>query len=102
MDWLYNDGRHGTGTKEDMAIVQRGTLAQEGIVIAAVDVARDFGADGGAGGLNIDVRVTTRGMWTGEGALHEKLHEKCVQQGAKMPATTRCASSRQLSGWCCR
>ena len=101
LEWLYNDGTHGTGTGEEMALVQRGTLAQEGIVIAAVDVGREFDAGGGDGSLNITVRVTTRGMWTGDGQLLKSLHQKSTQVASGMPASTRCALSATGSlRWC--
>ena len=40
LDLLFNDGSRGTGTASDMALRERNTLAQDGVVVAAVDVAR--------------------------------------------------------------
>jgi hypothetical protein len=41
----FNDGGRGTGTAQEMAIEDRGTIATEGIIVVAVDVTR-WGWDG--------------------------------------------------------
>lgn len=84
----------GTGTNEEMAIAERNHLATEGLVIAAVDVDRSGSSSGpssrGSGSdtdtdisdedfsltrMQGNVRVTTRAMWQGNGALQSRLHK---------------------------
>lgn len=68
--YYFSDGSRGTGTREEMEIDMRTTMAMEGVVVVAVDVVRTAT---GEYGLAPRVRVTTRGMWTGEGALLAEL-----------------------------
>lgn len=108
---LYNDGKYGTGSANEMAMQDRQTLAVEGIVIAAVDVLRDpavvsaareaagAGSSGGAAAaataaaaqaaarrrLRARVRVTTRAMWIDGGRLLAQLHSAAEQEVAKLP-----------------
>ena len=102
LDLLFNDGSRGTGTASDMALRERNTLAQDGVVVAAVDVARMVSASRDAaeadpqramqgGRLRCKVRVTTRGMWTSEGELRRLLHECCIRIVEDMDADSRCA-----------
>ncbi|KXZ55695.1 hypothetical protein GPECTOR_2g1245 [Gonium pectorale] len=70
--YFFNDGGKGTGTREEMEIDMRSTMALEGVVVAGVEVLR---AGAGDYGLTSRVRVTTRGMWTNEGRLLAELNE---------------------------
>lgn len=60
----------------------RTTMAMEGVVVVAVDVVRTAT---GEYGLAPRVRVTTRGMWTGEGALLAELTKVSVDGGCGSP-----------------
>ena len=61
-----------------MALDERTVLAIHGIVVVAVEVVRDGPTPIQAGEagrcLHGRVRVTTRGMWTGMGALLQDIH----------------------------
>ncbi|KFM27376.1 Ribonuclease J [Auxenochlorella protothecoides] len=67
---FYNDGDKGTGSAEEMGLAMRQQLANDGIIIAAVDVQRpaqreprDLTQDQEAPRLRGRVRLTTRAMW---------------------------------------
>lgn len=103
LDLLFNDGSRGTGTATDMALRERNTLAQDGVVVAAVDVARMVSGTRDAaeadperamqnGQLRCKVRVTTRGMWTADGELRRLMHECCVNIVEDMDADSRCVA----------
>jgi hypothetical protein len=103
LELLFNDGGRGTGNAQDMALRERNTLAQDGVVVAAVDVARFISGSRDAaeadpelamqnGSLRCKVRVTTRGMWTSEGELRRLLHECCVKVVEDMDAASRCVA----------
>ena len=108
LDFLYNDGEKGTGTSKDMAIVERGVLAKEGIVIAAIDIARvmpkatedDEIDEMARGHLKCKVRVTTRGMWTHNNELLKQIHDDLKAKLAALgaAATYALSSSLLLSG----
>jgi mRNA degradation ribonuclease J1/J2 len=98
---LYNDGYHGTGTADDMAIGERHTLAQHGIVILAVTFQRMLpeGASLKEGLLDVNVRVSTRGMWTKENALLEKIEKACKDKCAMMRMDMPYVASAFLFKW---
>lgn len=88
----YNDGFRGTGTAQEMGLLERTTLAFEGVVVAAIDVVRSP-----PGGVSADnqfmgchVRVTTRGMWVDKGRLLQEL------QTAVETAVTRLKNDASL------
>ncbi|KAG2451327.1 hypothetical protein HYH02_003932 [Chlamydomonas schloesseri] len=82
--YFFNDGGKGTGTRQEMEIDMRGTMAMEGVVVVGVDVMRR-----GAGeyGLGCAVRVTTRGMWTDEGKLPAQLTEAVENAVVRLSGT---------------
>lgn len=83
MNKFYNDGGKGTGTEEEMAIVERRRLATEGVIVASVNVHRppniqaayeSAEASGETGrGLRARVRLTSRGMWTDDGKFTKQM-----------------------------
>eukprot|EP00892_Ulva_mutabilis_P011918 jgi/Ulvmu1/9099/UM005_0194.1 len=96
LDLLFNDGARGTGTAVDMALRERNTLAQDGIVVVAVDVGRampgsltrareDPAAAIAAAQLMCKVRVTARGMWTDSGTLLKRIHGETIGACEAMP-----------------
>lgn len=102
LDLLFNDGARGTGTAADMALRERNTLAQDGIVVVAVDVARALAGglararDDPAGAmaqarLRCKVRVTARGMWTDDGKLLKLIHREALEACDSMPPDVRWA-----------
>ena len=76
----------GTGTKLEMKIEERGTLANEGLVVAAVAVDRrpDPGSQNAAPSesdsafqftrLQGSVKLSSRALWLGNGRLIPQLH----------------------------
>lgn len=71
---------HGCMRAQEMELEMRNTLAMDGVVVAAVDVMRSAA---GLYGLNCGVRVTTRGMWTEDGALLKQLTQVGGRVGGK-------------------
>ncbi len=82
-----------THPPQEMEIDMRTTMAMEGVVVVAVDVVR---TGTGEYGLAPRVRVTTRGMWTGEGALLAELTKVrarrlwCGKQGRRRSGGDAC------------
>lgn len=104
LDKLFNDGARGTGTAADMALRERNTLAQDGIVVVAVDVGRampgglarardDPSGAFAAARLICKARVTARGMWTDNGALLKRVHRETLGACEGMPPDIRCAAA---------
>jgi hypothetical protein len=100
LDFLFNDGAKGTGTAGDMALKERDTLVQEGIVVVAVDVGRMLPSGALSGAMSpkeaLDVarlsghfRVTSRGMWTHNGRLQKLIEADCSEACARMPPDAR-------------
>jgi mRNA degradation ribonuclease J1/J2 len=89
---LYNDGYHGTGKADDMAIGERHTMAQHGIAILQVTFRRmqAESGDAGKGSLDVDMRVSTRGMWTKEDKLVEQIRKACMNKCAAMRVDVPC------------
>lgn len=63
-------GLQGTGTHDEMALDERTKLANEGLVVAAVDVVRL-----GQSRMRGRVRITSRALWIDQGRLLEQLHK---------------------------
>ncbi|GLC70675.1 hypothetical protein PLESTF_001020600 [Pleodorina starrii] len=82
--YFFNDGGKGTGTRQEMEIDMRGTMANEGVVVAGVDVMR---AAAGAYGLTCRVRVTSRGIWTDEGRLLQEVSQAIENAVMRLPGT---------------
>lgn len=110
LDFLFNDGAKGTGTAGDMALKERSTLVQEGIVVVAIDVGRTLPSGALSGSISpqaaMDVarlsghfRVTSRGMWTHNGRLQKMIEADCGEACGRMPPDARHApmSQRMLS-----
>lgn len=98
---LFNDGMFGTGTTDDMALRERNRLAQNGLVVIAVDISRPArrGNDAGEGRLRCKLKVTARGMWTDDGRLLKELHTVCLAALQPAPSNSRCAPPRRRR--CC-
>lgn len=100
MTKFYNDGGKGTGTEDEMAIVERRRLATEGVIVASVNVHRPPNARSlleqartsgePKGGLRARVRLTSRGMWTNKGSF---TREMC---GVAQRAVAECAFDAAL------
>lgn len=99
LQMFYNDGNKGTGTADEMALDERNKLAVDGIIVASIDVMRVTG--GGVpltgeeelaekqrrqGRLRARVRITTRGMWTDNGKMLERLHRVWCMPCTPQPA----------------
>ncbi|GMH37110.1 hypothetical protein BSKO_04983 [Bryopsis sp. KO-2023] len=92
---FYNDGNKGTGTNHEMGLYERGILATEGVIVAAIDVYRpprlsemiNKGIESGEieSGLRSRVRLTTRGIWTDKGRLVKELCKVAQATVAKCP-----------------
>lgn len=84
---FFNDGGKGTGTREEMDIDTRATLATEGLVVAMVDVVRQAPGNepGAPWKMSSRVRITTRGMWVDENRLLNDLHAAASSAVAKLP-----------------
>ena len=85
-----------------MAVIERGTLATDGIVVAAVDVVRQLprglatsgmspAAMMAAARLRGKIRVTTRGMWVDNGRLIREIHDAADRAMETLPPDARCA-----------
>uniref|UniRef100_A0A1D2A1R4 Metallo-beta-lactamase domain-containing protein n=1 Tax=Auxenochlorella protothecoides TaxID=3075 RepID=A0A1D2A1R4_AUXPR len=90
---FYNDGDKGTGSAEEMGLAMRQQLANDGIIIAAVDVQRpaqreprDLTQDQEAPRLRGRVRLTTRAMWQDGKRLLRVLHAAAERAVCALPA----------------
>ncbi|GIL57528.1 hypothetical protein Vafri_12738 [Volvox africanus] len=82
--YFFNDGGKGTGTRQEMEIDMRNTMAVEGVLVAGVEVLR---AGAGAYGLTCRVRVTSRGIWTDGGRLLQEVSQAVETAVMRLPGT---------------
>lgn len=80
---FYNDGKNGTGTGDEMALRERGILANEGIVVVSLDIHRPPNLTDLLTHKDLNykpllrakIKVTLRGMWTDNGKFAENMCE---------------------------
>ena len=103
---FYNDGHRGTGTAAEMALDERTRLATDGVIVAAVDVARGppparGGGDARPAGpprLRARVRLTTRAMWVDSGRFLERLVTVAESAVGRLPPDAALAAVERVVG----
>lgn len=95
----FNDGNRGTGTRDEMAVEERTTLAFEGVVVASVDVKRSAPGMGLLSQLDCQVRWAAR-MHACMAGCVEACMQACMGcQVCGMGAVHWMACSEAGSGW---
>lgn len=98
---FYNDGGKGTGTAAEMAMEDRVTIANEGVVVCAIDLIRAHTKedlqqaalvkdlyDPAYRRLSGAIKVTSRAMWTNKGHLLAELHKSAERTLSQLPYDT--------------
>merc|ERR1712060_806187 len=94
----YNYDQGGAGTASEMAMAERITLANEGLIICAIDVIRhiSFSNDIQEKDYNTNsyrlhglIRITTRALWTNKSLLLHELYKACRRELESLPSNTK-------------
>lgn len=104
---MYNDGERAFGTAADLCVDERLHIAQEGIVIASIELYNKLSDDaprrqkenaGSSGGLIGRVRIITRCLWVDSGKLVDLLHKAADVALASCPANTSLVTVERTVG----
>merc|ERR1711933_83180 len=98
LQFCYNHEQKGTGPASEMAMVERITLVNEGLIICAIDVIRHilFSNDIQEKNYNTNhyrlhglIRITTRALWTNKGLLLNNLYKACRRTLESLPSNAK-------------